>query len=102
MFERIGAKIKLLAKIYCYVGMGISILIGLGFIYLGATNNIAGSVLIGFLCLMAGPVVAWVSSWLLYGFGTLIDNSDLLVDSVYNNFDDTYDNNYDENYDMNN
>ncbi len=28
---------------------------------------------IGFLFLFFGPVIAWVSSWLLYGFGELVD-----------------------------
>jgi hypothetical protein len=30
--------------------------------------------------LIAGPIIAWVSSWLLYGFGQLIENSDIIAE----------------------
>ena len=36
-------------------------------------------ILYGLLVLIAGPIIAWVSSWLLYGFGQLIENTDQLV-----------------------
>lgn len=65
MYDNIGGKIKGLAQ-------GV-------FIFEAASAVISGIVLlvdeligIGLLTLFGGPVVAWVSSWLLYGFGELI------------------------------
>ena len=46
--------------------------------------------LVGFLTIVFGPIAAWVSSWLLYGFGQLVENSDIILidsklDKVYEN-----------------
>ena len=35
--------------------------------------------LLGGLLFVLGPIAAWVSTWLLYGFGQLIENSDILA-----------------------
>jgi hypothetical protein len=32
-------------------------------------------ILYGLLVMVVGPIIAWVSSWLLYGFGELIDKA---------------------------
>ncbi len=37
-------------------------------------------VLIGLLVVVLGPIVAWISSWLLYGYGQLIENSDIIAE----------------------
>ena len=37
--------------------------------------------LIGLLVVIFGPVVAWVSSWILYGYGQLIENSDVIAEA---------------------
>ena len=29
--------------------------------------------------MVVGPIVAWFSSWLLYGFGQLVENSDIIA-----------------------
>ena len=67
MYEDIGGKIKLLAKI--------------GFIVAAVCCVIAGIVLLaleltlwGLLSLLLGPVLAWVSSWVLYAFGELCED----------------------------
>lgn len=36
----------------------------------------------GVRLLILGPLGAWVSSFVLYGFGKLIDNSDIIVKSI--------------------
>ena len=30
---------------------------------------------VGLLCILLGPIVAWVNTWILYGFGELIDKA---------------------------
>ena len=67
MYDNIGEKIKGLAKVM-FIVEAIAAVIG-GIVLLGYEF-----LAIGWLTLFLGPVVAWISSWLLYGFGELIDN----------------------------
>ncbi len=70
MFDNIGGKIKSLAQIACWIGMVCSVIWGivvwveeLGF-WLG----------LGIIVL--GSLASWISTFTLYGFGQLIENSD--------------------------
>ena len=73
MFSDIGGKIKVLAKVICWVGIICSVIIGA--ILIGSLlYSIAGIVII-----VLGSLLSWVSSFVLYGFGQLIQNTDQLV-----------------------
>lgn len=67
MYNYIGKKIKVLAKGVFIIG-AIAAVIG-GIVML--RNKLFA---IGWVTMLLGPVVAWIFSWLLYGFGELIDN----------------------------
>jgi biopolymer transport protein ExbB/TolQ len=70
MYENIGKKIKGLAK-----GIFIAEAIGMfvaGIALMAIDDNL---IIYGLIMMLLGPVVAWVSSWLLYGFGELIDKT---------------------------
>lgn len=66
MFSNIGGKIKVLAKILCWIGI--------------AACVIAGSIMCGnrytetsgVIVLIAGPILSWISSFVLCGFGELV------------------------------
>lgn len=73
MYDNIGAKIKSLAT-WVFVVEAIASIIGGIFILIDELD-----LLIGLLLLLLGPVVAYVSTWLLYGFGQLIENSDIIA-----------------------
>lgn len=66
MYNNIGGKIKSLAKSAFFVEAIASIIAGIVFF-------IDNEPFLGLISIIAGPLVAWVSSWLLYGFGELID-----------------------------
>lgn len=68
MYEDIGKKIKGLAKAV-FIIEAIAAVIG-GFVMMAEDGDMA---LIGLLSITAGILVAWVSSWFVYGFGELID-----------------------------
>ena len=72
MYDDIGEKIKGLAKVMFIVG-AIAAVIG------GLVLLVDKFLAIGLLTLFLGPVVAWVYSWLLYGFGELIDNACIIA-----------------------
>ncbi len=71
MYNDIGGKIKGLATATFIVETLSAIITG---IYLMIDIDF----LIGLAVLVGGPLVAWASSWLLYGFGELIDNSEAI------------------------
>ncbi len=65
MYDNIGGKIKGLVKT-------IFVLESIGFIILGL-SMLDASVLLGLIVLIIGPLIAWVSSFVLYGFGELVE-----------------------------
>ena len=80
MFINIGSKIKGLAKIITWVGVIGSFLIGLTFMALFYSNGTL-ELLAGFAIVLIGSLLAWVSSFILYGFGELVENSDRIAES---------------------
>ena len=70
MFENIGEKIKVLAKIIFWTLASASIIVAIYLISEGWYDD-----LLVLTVLFGGPLVAWISSWFLYGFGELIDNT---------------------------
>lgn len=73
MFENVGGKIKFIATAVAWIGI-ISSVIG-GMILLTSKDTI----LFGFLIITVGSIASWLSALTLYGFGQLIQNSDILV-----------------------
>ena len=70
MYNNIGKKIKGLAKTSFIVVAILEVITG---IVLIATSSYL--LVYGLLAMIAGPIIAWISSWLLYGFGELIDKA---------------------------
>lgn len=72
MFDNISSKIKLLAKVLVYVGSVFFVICGLILVF-GAEDPI------GWFYVILGPILVWVSCFVLYGFGQLVENSDKMV-----------------------
>ena len=70
MYDNIGKKIKIMAKVIFVIGLIISLIAG--FIIIGISQQL---VLISLLIFVVGPIFFWISTWLLYGFGELIDKT---------------------------
>lgn len=75
MFENIGRKIMVLAQVLAWIGIVISIIVGL-FLISSNKEELVGT---GVAVLFLGSLGSWIGSFLLYGFGRLIDNSEELV-----------------------
>ena len=75
MFDNIGSKIKTLARIVCWLGIIISVISGLAIM---VSNE--ETVFVGTLIILLGSIGSWIGSFVLYGFGQLIENSDTLVE----------------------
>lgn len=73
-YENIGDKIKGLAHLIFVVEAIAAVITGIALIF-----SDEDMILYGLLVIVIGPIMAWVSSWLLYGFGQLIENSDIIA-----------------------
>ena len=73
MFYDIGKKIKTLAKVVCWIGIIGSVIGGIVMI---ATMGSVG-VLSGLLTIVLGVLFSWIGSFVLYGFGEMVENSDI-------------------------
>ena len=74
MFDNIGCKIKALAQVICWIGIIASVIIG--FVLIVQDEDTA---FIGILTMILGSLGSWIGSIMTYGFGQLIENSDILV-----------------------
>ena len=75
MFENIGKKIKGVAEVVTWLGIGLSFILGFSVML-----SDDGAFFLGLLIIIGGSLAAWLSSLTLYGFGQLIENSDVLVE----------------------
>ena len=82
MYKNVGGKLKALAKAYAIVVAIISIIAGM------VTLASNAAVCIGLVLIIVVPFVAWLSSFILYGFGELIEEVSLIrrqkIDSTSN------------------
>ena len=76
MYNNIAGKIKLLAKIGFIVETIAIVIAGIGILLM---DDEVINILTGVLVMVMAPFAAWASSWVLYGFGELIENTAKLV-----------------------
>ncbi len=75
MFDNIGGKIKTLAQVVTWIGIIGSVIGGMSMM---SIND--DLIFLGLLIMIIGSLVSWVSSFVLYGFGQLIEYTDKLVE----------------------
>ena len=79
MFENVGRKIKIVAKVIFWVGIILAFLTWIAFFWYGVENS---EIVYFIMSLIIPPiygVLAWISCLSMYGTGQLIENSDILV-----------------------
>lgn len=77
MFSNIGGKIKKLAQVTCWLGIAVSVIIGIVLFCLNGSHM--PTLVLGFVVLFGGSLFSWIGSFLAYGLGQLIENTDKLV-----------------------
>ena len=75
MFNNIGGKIKAVAKIECWAGIISSVITGIDLI----SSEEEFLVFLGIIIMISGSIAAWLGSFLIYGFGQLVENSDIIA-----------------------
>ncbi|MEG1262861.1 MAG: hypothetical protein RSD95_12670 [Clostridia bacterium] len=83
MYQNIGKKIKGIAKFYAWMGVFFSVVYA-AIIMIGGVPDVqigmTGRIIAGIVVLAMGSLIAWISSWLVYGFGELIENVKKIAD----------------------
>ena len=87
MFKNIGKKIKVLAKVLCWIGIVCSVITGLIVIIAGLAGGVTAdvgdtsvavggvvAVIVGIFIIVFGVLISWIGSFTTYGFGEIVDN----------------------------
>ena len=77
MYSNIGGKIKALA-----IGLFAVETLASVFYSLVMVVEDPDMIVLAFLTILFGPIVAWISTWLLYGFGELIDKATEIAENT--------------------
>ena len=88
MYKNIGVKIKGLAYALCIIGAVVSIIMGVAYVLQGvlqSQDNAHLLIIIGVWTIIIGPLLSWLATWFIYGFGELIDKTSKIADGIKNN-----------------
>lgn len=78
MFDNIGSKIKALAKVICWAGIIISLIVGI--IMLASGGDVGSGV--GVIVMIVGSLGSWIGSFFTYGFGELIEKTTEIAENT--------------------
>ena len=76
MYKNVGKKIQTVAKVFAWIGIIIFLLIGAIVLYAGLNSSSANVSAYGILLLVIAPIVVWLSSLTMVGFGKLVQTSE--------------------------
>ncbi len=76
MFENIGGKIKGLTKFIFALGVIACCISGITFLC-------ARQITVGLIVLIGGPILCWISSFIMFGFGQLIEDAHAIKEKMY-------------------
>jgi len=77
MFNNIGKKLKGLAKVVCWIGIVLSVLLGAMCVisgYVELNGHTVNGVIYGLFVIVLGCLASWINSWVLYAFGQITDD----------------------------
>jgi len=83
MYNNIGKKIKTLAIVFAIIEAAGSIIGGL-VLLVEALDYDEDMIPVALLLLIVGPLFAWISSWMFYGFGELIEKVTIIARNTRN------------------
>ena len=80
MFDNIGSKIKSWAKVVCWVGILVSVIVGIPLFEESP---------LGLLIMIIGSLSSWIGSFFAYGFGELIEKTTEIAENTRPNHSDS-------------
>ena len=89
MFSNIGRKIKVTAKVFCWIGIICSVISGIGMIVSSVAASRYASfeyILLmigaGVAVIVLGSLLSWVGSFMMVGFGELIEKTTEIAENT--------------------
>ena len=83
MFNNIGRKIKTFAKVMCWIGIIASVVAGLVMIATSFSSYApAAGIVAGILTAVLGSLFSWVGSFMMVGFGELIEKTTEIAENT--------------------
>ena len=85
MFSNIGRKIQVVGKVFCWIGILLSLVGGVALWFaLIASRQVPDAMAIasGVLSAILGALLSWVGSFAMIGFGKLVENSEIIAAGV--------------------
>ena len=88
MFRNIGRKIQITAKVFCWIGIVCSVVGGIFLIATGIMDLRFGAmygiraILMGVGTALLGSLLSWVSSFMMIGFGVLVERCEEIADNT--------------------
>lgn len=90
MFDNVGGKIKGVAAIVTWLGIISSVILFFVILLPAIEAEKAGMIALSFIILVIGCLISWLSSIVFYGFGQIIENSDIIAGRTnLENFEET-------------
>lgn len=83
MFKNVGSKIKMVARIMCWLGIIGSIVIAI--VFWVNDSSYSPTLVPGLIVLVTGSLSSWIGSLLTYGMGELIENVSVLANIAAKN-----------------
>ena len=88
MFKNIGGKIQKLAVIFTVIGFILSILSGVALILVGIVATVRSDsgwipMLIGIGVIIFGCLMSWISSFVLYAYGSMAKNLSIIAQNSF-------------------
>lgn len=74
MNSKVAERIEIVAELVCVLEIIASIIVGIALI--SSENSM------GFLVIIIGAFISWLSYLILYGFGELIENSEIIAKNI--------------------
>lgn len=78
LFGNAGSKIKGTAIAFFIIGVIISLLLGIFTVIAAVNSGEFGFLLLSIVLILGGIIISWISTVTLYGFGQLIENTDII------------------------
>ena len=78
MFDNISEKIKTAANVICWLGIIANIIAAIVMFVAADQTEAFGLIGLGIALLILGPILSWVFSLFIYGFGELIESNNTI------------------------
>ena len=76
MFKNIGGKVKMVARVICWVGIAASVIGGISLMTAGYYANVG----LGLLTIIGGSLLSWIGSLTTYAVGESAENSTIAAE----------------------